>query len=126
MVSSEDEEILWVLDLVCEEKADRLERLFAAIDIVAQEQIVGLRWESSILKETKKIVVLSVNITANLNASNRFCARWYDTADAHLDGGFQLEQYWLRDENFTGFGAQISDLCFKQLNLLSRSATSDF
>lgn len=34
MVASEDEEILRVLDLVCEQEADSLQRLLATIDVV--------------------------------------------------------------------------------------------
>lgn len=35
VVSTENEEILWIFDLVCEEQADGLERLFPSIHIVS-------------------------------------------------------------------------------------------
>lgn len=66
VVTAEDEEVLWVLDLVGEEKADGLKRLLSSVDVVTEEEVVGFRWESSVLKESKEIVVLSVDITANL------------------------------------------------------------
>jgi hypothetical protein len=44
---------------------------------------------------------------------------------SYLDRSLQLEQDGLRDEDFTGLSAKISDLGFEQLNLLSRSAASN-
>lgn len=35
VVPAENEEVLWILDLVCEEETDGFERLLASIDIVA-------------------------------------------------------------------------------------------
>lgn len=66
VVATENEEVLWVLDLVGEEEADGLKRLLSAVDIVAKEEVVGFWWESSVLEESEEIVVLSVDITANL------------------------------------------------------------
>lgn len=66
VVTTKDEKVLRVLDLVCKQEADRLERLLASIYVIAEEEVVGLWWESSILEETEKIVVLSVDITADL------------------------------------------------------------
>lgn len=66
VVATEDEEVLWVLDLVGEEEADGLERLLSAVDVVTKEEVVGFWWESSVLEESEEIVVLSVDITANL------------------------------------------------------------
>lgn len=70
VVTAEDEEIFGVLDLVREQEADRFERLLATVDIVSQEQVVGLRRETTILEEAQKIVVLPVNIAANLDTAN--------------------------------------------------------
>ena len=66
VVATEDEEVLWVLDLVGEEKADGLKRLLSAVDVVTKEEVVGFWWKSSVLEESEEIVVLSVDITANL------------------------------------------------------------
>ena len=35
MISSENEEIFWILDLVCKKKTDGLERLLASINVIA-------------------------------------------------------------------------------------------
>ena len=66
VVAAEDEEVLWIFDLVCEEKADGLEGLLSSVDIVTQEEVVCFRWESAVLKESEEIVILAVDISANL------------------------------------------------------------
>ena len=63
VIASQEEEVLGVLDLVAEEKADCLDRLLSTVDVVTEEKIVGLRWEPTILEDSQKIVVLSVHIT---------------------------------------------------------------
>ena len=62
MVASQEEEVLGVLDLVREEKADGLERLLAAVDVVAQEQVVRLWWEAAVLEQAQQVVVLTVDV----------------------------------------------------------------
>jgi hypothetical protein len=52
MVPTEEEEVLGVLDLVGEEETDGLQRLLASVHIVPEKQIVGIRWETTIFKET--------------------------------------------------------------------------
>jgi hypothetical protein len=69
VVTAQDEEVLGVLDLVCEEQADGLERLLATVYVVAQEEVVGLRWETAILEQAEQIVVLAVDVTADLAES---------------------------------------------------------
>jgi hypothetical protein len=66
VVASEDEEVLGVLDLVCQEQADGLERLLSTVDVVAEEEVVGLGRETAVLEEAQQIVVLAVDVTANL------------------------------------------------------------
>ena len=66
VVATENEEVLGVLDLVCQEQADSLQRLLATVDVVAKEEVVGLRGETAVFEETQEIVVLTVDITANL------------------------------------------------------------
>jgi len=51
VVAPQDEEVLGVLDLVGEEKADGLKGLLAAVDVVAEEEVVSLRGESAILEQ---------------------------------------------------------------------------
>ena len=72
MVPSQEEEILWVFNLVSQEEADGFKALFTTVDIVSQEQVVGIRRESTVLKQTQEIVVLAMNITHNLDGSFQF------------------------------------------------------
>lgn len=66
VVSAQDEEVLWVLDLVGEQEADRFERLLAAINVIAEEEVVGFWWEPAVLEQTQEVIVLSVDVTADL------------------------------------------------------------
>lgn len=63
MVPSEQEEVFWVFDLVGEQQADGLQRLLPPVHVIAQEQIVGLRRETSILEQPQQICVLPMDIT---------------------------------------------------------------
>ena len=62
MVAPEQEEVLGVLDFVAEEQANSLDGLFAAIDVVTQEQVVSLGREASVLENPQQVIVLAVHI----------------------------------------------------------------
>lgn len=66
VVSTENEEVFGILDLVREEKADGFEGLLAAVNVVSEEEIVGLWREATVFEKAQKIVILAVNVTANL------------------------------------------------------------
>ena len=51
VVSSQNKEVLRVLDLVCKEQADGLERLLATVDIVTEEEVIRLWRETAVLEE---------------------------------------------------------------------------
>jgi hypothetical protein len=53
VVSSEEEEVLRVLDLISEEETDCFQALFASIDIITKEEIIGIGWEATVLKESE-------------------------------------------------------------------------
>lgn len=67
MITSQDEEILGILDLVGKQKADGLERLFATIHIVTKKEVVCFRWKPAVFKEAQKVVVLAMNVAADLH-----------------------------------------------------------
>mmetsp|Transcript_41627 Transcript_41627/g.61077 ORF Transcript_41627/g.61077 Transcript_41627/m.61077 type:complete len:264 (+) Transcript_41627:174-965(+) len=67
VVAAQEEEVLRVLDLVGQEQADGLQALAPAVDVVAEEQVVGLRREAAVLEQTQQVVVLSVDVAANLD-----------------------------------------------------------
>ena len=66
MVPTQDEEILWVLDLVREEQANGFKGLLASVDVVPKKEVVCFGWESPVFKQAEKIVILAMNITTDL------------------------------------------------------------
>jgi len=107
VISAEDEEVLGVLDLVREQETDHLERLFASVNIVPKEQVVGLRRESTVLEEAKQVIILTVDITTD------------------LDRGLELEQDGLRHEDLASGRAQELDFVFTELDLLAGTGATD-
>lgn len=69
VVAAQDEEVLGVLDLVGKEQADRLQRLLATVDVVTEEEVVGFRGESTVFEQTQQVVVLAVDVAADLESS---------------------------------------------------------
>lgn len=63
VVAPQQEEVLGVFDLVGQQEADGLQRLFPSVHVVAQEQVVTLGRETAVLEEPQQIVVLTVNVT---------------------------------------------------------------
>ena len=70
VVTAEDEKVLWVLDLVGEQQANGLEGLLSTVDIVSEEKVVGFWGETAVLEQTEEVVVLSMDITADLPKVN--------------------------------------------------------
>lgn len=66
VIAAQQEEVLWILDLVRQQQTYRFQRLLASVDIVAQKQVVGLGREAAVLEESQQIGVLTVYVAANL------------------------------------------------------------
>lgn len=66
MVPSEDEKVFGVLDLVGEQETDGLEGLLAAIDVIAEEEVVCFWRETAVLEQSEKVVVLAVDVTYSI------------------------------------------------------------
>mmetsp|Transcript_9142 Transcript_9142/g.19171 ORF Transcript_9142/g.19171 Transcript_9142/m.19171 type:complete len:375 (+) Transcript_9142:761-1885(+) len=107
VVAPEDEEVLGVFDLVGQEEADGLEGLLAAVDVVAQEDVVGLGGEAAVFEEAQQVVVLAVDVAAD------------------LDGGFELQEHGLRDEEVAGAEAEHFDFGFREVHLLAGAGAAD-
>mmetsp|Transcript_23177 Transcript_23177/g.37615 ORF Transcript_23177/g.37615 Transcript_23177/m.37615 type:complete len:263 (+) Transcript_23177:584-1372(+) len=107
VITAQHEEILGVFNLVSEEEADGLQTLLATIDVVAQENVVGLRGEATVFEETEEVIVLSVDVAAD------------------LDGGLELEEHGLGDEEVAGAEAEHFDFGFREVYLLPRSGAAD-
>ena len=69
MVSAEEEEILGVLDLVGQEKADGLQGLLASVHVVTQEEVVCLWREQSVLEQPEEVCILAVDVACKWGGS---------------------------------------------------------
>lgn len=94
MVAAKDEKVFRVLDLVCEEKTNRLERLFASIDIVTKKEVVCFWGKAAILEQTEEVVILPMDV-ACMGSSRQRSARPVSTRaskaevrTADFDGSF--------------------------------------
>ena len=63
MIATEDEKVFWVFDLVGQEQANRFQTLLASIDVVPQEQVIGVGRKPAILKQPQQVKVLSMDVT---------------------------------------------------------------
>lgn len=88
MIATQDEKVLWVFDLVGEQQADGLQRLLASVNIVPKEEIVCLWWEATILEQTEKVVILTMDVTtylrSNQNQPVRVSNSSFDTRTSHI------------------------------------------
>ena len=62
MVSPEHEKCLGIFQLVAHEETQDFYPLIGPVNVVAKEQVVGVRWGATHLKYSKQIRVLAVNI----------------------------------------------------------------
>ena len=110
VVSTQDEEVFRILDLVCQEQTDGLEGLLSSIYVITEEEVVCLWRKPTIFEQAEEIVVLAMNITADLEGEiesgsalqqNPSKCQW----QTYLDRCFQFKQDWLRNEDFASLGA---------------------
>lgn len=53
VIATENEKVLGVFDLVCEQKADCLKGLLASIDVISEEEVISFRRETAVFKKTQ-------------------------------------------------------------------------
>mmetsp|Transcript_15428 Transcript_15428/g.48182 ORF Transcript_15428/g.48182 Transcript_15428/m.48182 type:complete len:233 (+) Transcript_15428:607-1305(+) len=106
VVATQQKEVLRVLNLVRKQQANRLQALLSTVNVVAKEEVVGTRRESSVFEQPKQVVVLPVNVTAN------------------LDRCLELQQNRLFQNNLSGTKAKASHLRLGKLHLLTWSRSS--
>lgn len=95
VIATEQKEVLWVLNFVAEEKADRLNGLSSTVNVISEEEVVSFGWETAVFKNSQQVIILPMNITAN------------------LDWGFKFEQVWLADKNLARLGAQVLNILLR-------------
>lgn len=71
VIAAKDEEILGILDFVCKQQTDGLQRLLAAVDIISQEQVVSFRRKATVFEQAEQVVVLPMDVTTNLRTRFR-------------------------------------------------------
>jgi len=91
VIPPEKKEVLGMLDLVAEKKKDRLQTLFATINIVAKEQVICIWGKTTHLEKTNEVRILAMDIADNLY--------WWG----------KLDQGWLTEEDFACHLAECSD-----------------
>jgi hypothetical protein len=68
VVASQQEEVVRVLDLVCQQEADRLDALLPAVHVVAEEQVVRRRRQPAELEQPEQVGELAVDVACVCNA----------------------------------------------------------
>ena len=63
VISAQQEEVFLVLDLVCEQQNDGLQRLTTSVYVVAEEEVVGFGREPAIFEQSQQIGELTVSVT---------------------------------------------------------------
>ena len=70
MVASEEIEVVWKLNLVTQQKANRFNALLPSVHIVTyKHKLLISAWIPGDLEKSEKVKILSVNITKNLDWS---------------------------------------------------------
>ncbi len=98
MVAAQQEDALRVLDLQRKEQADGLDSLPSPVDVVSQEEVGRLWREAAVLEEAQHVVVLPMNISAD------------------LDWGVDLDQHGLREEDRLHTFDESQNIRFPQLD----------
>ena len=94
VVSAQQEKVLWVSNLECKEKANGFNALAAAVHVVAEKQVIRVRWVLALFENAEQVVELPVCVTAD------------------GQGRLQLKENGLLRED-------LADVCAKQVNLPS-------
>lgn len=72
MITSQEVELVWVLYLKRQQKYNHFNRLLASVNVITNEEVVfGFWWVTSIIKNTKKIGILTMNITHNIKSLSK-------------------------------------------------------
>lgn len=75
VVAPEQEEVLWIFDLVGQQETDGFQRLFPPVHVVSQEQVVGFWREAAVLKQPQQVCVLAMDV-----ACKRWSRRYFQTS----------------------------------------------
>ena len=106
MVTSEKDDLVWVLELQGEEEADDLETVLALVNVVTKENIIIgvdiLGWRLPDIKEPHQVDVLSMDVTEDLG--------WRPDL---------LENDWLLSKHVCALVGQLDNMLLLQWELVS-------
>ena len=71
VVTSDQSDTLWVADLKCQQKKERLDRVVATINEITHEEVVGVGALATDLEKFHQVIELTVNITTDLKEKHR-------------------------------------------------------
>lgn len=66
MVSTQEEEVVGVFDLVSQEEWYGFDALFSSVDVVAEEEVVGVWRETAVFEQAEEVWVLPVDVSCKL------------------------------------------------------------
>lgn len=66
VIPTKYEKVLGVFDFVSQKQAYSLQRLLPSVDVITKKQVIGFRRKAAVFEQAEQIVILSMNITANL------------------------------------------------------------
>ena len=72
VVSSQQEEILWVLDFVGEQQTYHFYLLSASVDVVSEKEVIGFRRKASVVEESEQVLELTVDVSTDFYRSFQF------------------------------------------------------
>lgn len=72
VIASQQKEVLGVLDFVAKKKENGFETLFATVDIIAQEKVIGRGRETAHFEQANEVRVLAMDVTDNLYRRGEF------------------------------------------------------
>jgi len=107
VIATQEKEILRIFDLVRQQQTYRFQRLLPSIDVVTEEQVVGLGWETAVFEQSQQIGVLAVYVAADLKRR------------------LQLQQDRLLQENLPRLQTEATHLGLRHDNGFAWSTSSD-
>lgn len=62
VIASQKKKVPWILNFISQKKANSFKWVFSSIDIITQKEVVALRREFAVIKQSQKVWVLAMNI----------------------------------------------------------------
>jgi hypothetical protein len=90
------EKCVRIVDLVGEKQADTFNAILPTLDIVAKEEISGIRWVFELIEVAEKVVELTVDAPENNDRRSELKSPWIREKNV-FDRGEKLESFGFHD-----------------------------